>query len=168
MFLTILSTLLGILSSAIPNLLSIWEKSLEAKYQLELLRLKNEAAKAGLDTSKDIVDMQTLVQEGENVRAYDSQIDGGIFINALRASVRPVITYTIFFLFIFVKMSSFVLVVRQGLSVENVDFAMKAIFDDNSMAIFSAIVGFWFGSRAIEKFARNKIVINTSETSKET
>lgn len=168
MFLTILSTILGILSSSIPTLLSIWEKNVETKYQIELLKLRNEAAKAGLDTSKDITDMQTLVQEGTNLRAYDSQIDGGVYINALRASVRPVITYTIFFLFIFVKMSSFMLVVNQGLTVQNVDFAMKSIFDDSTMAIFSAIVGFWFGSRAIEKFAQNKIVINTSETSKET
>lgn len=159
MLLTIISTVLGILSSSIPNLLRIWERRNEARYELELTKLRLEGLKAGLDVSKDIEDIKALVREGESTRSHDSVLDGGEFINKLRASVRPVITYTFFLFFIFVKLTAFVLVISQGLTVENLNLAMATIFDDTTVAVFSTILGFWFGARALEKFSEAQKVI---------
>lgn len=156
MLLTIISTLLGILSSSIPSILRIWEKRIEEYYQLELAKLKYDAAKQGVEISKEIEDFKTLVQEGENLRLHDSTLDDTSNIDKLRSSVRPIITFAFFFLFFFVKITAFAIVISQGLSLTNLQSALVIIFDDNTIAIFSAVMGFWFGARTMEKFNENQ------------
>ncbi|MFM7857953.1 MAG: hypothetical protein ACKO96_40035, partial [Flammeovirgaceae bacterium] len=61
-----------------------------------------------------------------------------------------------FFLFFFVKITSFAMIISQGLSLNNLQIALTMIFDDNTIAIFSAVMGFWFGARTMEKLADTK------------
>lgn len=152
MLLTIISTILGILTSAIPNLIRIWEKRIDAKYEIELTKIRIEAIQAGLKVSKEIEDIREIVREGESTREHDTFLVGSPFIENLRASVRPVITYTLFFLFVFVKLTAFAVLMNQGVTVQNIEIVMKVLFDDATVAIFSTVLGFWFGARALEKF----------------
>lgn len=166
MILTIVSTLLGILSSLVPNLMRIWERKNEAKYEIELTKLRIEASKQGLQLSKEIEEIRSIVQEGESLRDNDSSINASPFINDLRASVRPVITYAFFFLYFSVKAIAFAAIIGQGLNIQNLQFALNTIFDDNAIAIFSALVGYWFGSRSLEKFMEqpsNKVVLTEAK-----
>jgi len=169
MILTIISTLLGIISSAIPNLIRIWERRNEARYEIELTKLQLEAAREGLKMSKEIEEIKSLVQEGDSVRDHDTYADGSPFINNLRASVRPIITYAFFFLYVSVKSIAFAVIIGQGLTIANMELPLNLIFDDNAIAIFSAVVGFWFGSRAMEKFQdrpSKEIVLVTDDKAK--
>lgn len=152
MILTIISTLLGILSSSVPSLLRIWEKRIEEHYNLELEKLKYDAAKQGVEINKEIEDFKTLVQEGQNLREHDLSLNGSGDFDKLRASVRPIITFGFFFLFFFVKITAFAMIISQGITLNNLQTAITMIFDDNTIAIFSAVMGFWFGARTMEKF----------------
>lgn len=152
MLLTIISTLLGILSSSIPSILRIWEKKLEEHYDLELAKLKYDAAKQGVEINKEIEDIKAIVQEGQSLRQHDLSVSDTSNLDKLRASVRPIITYSFFFLFFFVKITAFAMIISQGISLNNLQTAITIIFDDNTIAIFSAVMGFWFGARTMEKF----------------
>lgn len=152
MTLTIISTLLGLLSSTVPNLISYFSRKKELEYELEINKLKVEAAKNGLQLNREIADIKAVVEEGNNIRDNDSKLDGGSFINSLRASVRPVITYSLFGLFIGIKfVVAFIILVSADLTVANMKLALDAILDDNTMAIISTILGYYFGARALEK-----------------
>ena len=168
MLLTLISTLLGILSSTIPNLIRIWERRNEAKYEIELTKLRLEAAREGLQMSREVEEIKAIVQEGDSLRDNDSSINASPFINDLRASVRPIITYTFFFLYIAVKAVAFAVIIGQGITVQNMELALNTIFDDNAIAIFSAVLGYWFGSRAMEKFSNTPskqiVLINSDGT----
>ena len=152
MTLTILSALLGILSSVIPNLIRDFERKQEIKFEVELIRIKTEAALQGIQIESAIAADKAFVEEGADIRAYDLRLDGGQFINTLRASVRPVVTYIFFFIFLMVKLAVAIVIIKQGgLNMNNMHTFSNVILDESTVAIFGTILGFWFGNRAFSK-----------------
>jgi len=148
MILTLLSPFLGILGSLLPAVVRIFERKQELKFQTETLKLQMEAAVQNAQVQLAIEDAKADVADAESVRSYDNNVDGGKFINALRSSIRPVITYVFFFVFIFIKLTVLLVMIDQGASMTDM---LKAIWDQDTMALFGAIMGFWFGSRILEK-----------------
>ena len=71
------------------------------------------------------------------------------FFATLRASVRPVITYGFFVLFLFVKLKG----LYQGMIVDHTPVIqlLPIVWDEGTESLFAAILAFWFGSRAFEK-----------------
>lgn len=160
---TIISTIFGVLASIIPNIVRLLEKRMEYKYEIRLLELKIEAATKGLEMAVQVEDIKSLVQEGESLREHDIYLDGGQYINALRASVRPVITYTFFIFFIGIKLLAFMVMINQGINSKE---ALITILDVHTISIFSTVFGFWFGARAMTKFEemyRNKPVFTAKK-----
>lgn len=148
MILTLLSPLLGILGSLLPSIVDIFKRKMELKYEIELTKVQIEASLQSAQISLDIQESKADIADAESVRSYDSNVDGGKFINSLRASIRPVITYSFFFLFVVVKLTQLIVAVDSG---ENASAALLNIWDQDTMALFGAIMGFWFGSRMLER-----------------
>jgi hypothetical protein len=146
--LTILSPLLGIIGSLLPSIVRIFERRQEMKHELELTKIKVDAAVQQAKVQLDIEGIKADVEEGKSVRSHDRSIDGGKFINTLRASIRPFITYTFFILFVAVKVAAAWTMISTGQSVPEM---LRAVWDAETMSLFSTIIAFWFGSRVIEK-----------------
>ena len=68
---------------------------------------------------------------------------------SLQASVRPVITYLFMFTFLAVEGG----IIYSLMTTQGADWvtALQAAWTDEVMAIFSAILSFWFGNRAMSK-----------------
>lgn len=153
----IVSTILGAITSVLPEALRIWGRKQELDHERALfdLRIKEFAAKSEYQMGVEEVRADAI--EGKSLRDHDSKLDGGYFINRLRASVRPVITYLFFGTFLFVKAVGIYLIF-QGNSNDYISLAYAwdsiygVIWGPDEQALFGAIIGFWFGSRAIEKF----------------
>jgi len=96
----------------------------------------------------DLENIKADSAEGDSIRSHDASLDGGKFINALRAFVRPFITYTFFFLFCAVKIAAAYVMIQNGQSIPEM---LKAVWDLETMALFSTVIAFWFGSRTLEK-----------------
>jgi hypothetical protein len=156
-----LSPLLGILGSILPSIVKIFDRKQEIQYELQLTKLQGDIALATADKTFDIEQVKSLSAERTALYAYDSNLDGGVFINALKASVRPVITYTFFVLFIVVKMAAAYTMLASGTPVPQM---LIAVWDPESMALFSTIVAFWFGSRTIEKMQNKSNLPSTNTT----
>jgi hypothetical protein len=161
MFLALLSPLFGIIGSLLPSIVRIFERKQEIKYELELTKVKLDAAErqANLDFNIEMVKSDSQLRQ--SALDHDKSIDGGKFINALRASVRPVITYTFFLVFIAVKVAAAYVMLTTGQSVPEM---LKAVWDAETMALFSTIIAFWFGSRVMEKQGQVPQVMVTATT----
>lgn len=151
MSLTIISTLLGILSSTLPSIFRYLERKQDLRQQVELARIQAEAASVSSKAQKNLESIKSASIEGDNLRNHDNLLDGGEFVNALRASVRPIVTYVFFLLFCMVKIMVAMIVFSEGINIENMKEALDLILDENTIAIFSMILGFWFGGRSLER-----------------
>jgi hypothetical protein len=152
MWLTIISTLLGILASVAPNAIKYFERKQEIAYETEITKLRLEAAQQGYALTTEVQSGKDMVSEGESIRQYDAQLDGGKFINFLRASVRPVVTYIFFGLYVVVKLAiTYILVTTNGLTIENYKEFSAIILDEPTMTFLATCGGFWFGARSFEK-----------------
>ena len=152
MLLALLSPLLGAAVNLLPNILGFFEKGLEYKHEIEITKLKLDVAIQTAQLGIDLEDAKADAREGDSLRTHDSTLDGGRFINALRASIRPVITYIFFFMFVAIKVSAAYVMLHGGMDVPTM---LQSVWDSETVALFGAIMGFWFGSRTIERLSSN-------------
>jgi hypothetical protein len=155
--LAILSPLLGIVGSLLPSIVRIFEKREESKHEIELTKLKMDAAALQAEANLDIETIKAIVSDGQSIRQHDSAIDGGKFLNALRASIRPVVTYVFFFTFIAIKMIAMGTMIASGADIPSI---VATVWDTETMALFGTIMAFWFGSRFLEKRENGKYLSN--------
>jgi len=147
---TLVSTILGVLTGVLPNIVKLFERRVEYKYELELAKLRIEAATRGLEIQSSIANAQAAVEEGKSLREHDSRLAYPSFLETLRASIRPVLTYFFFFLFCGIKITAATLMFKEGYNAIEV---LNAVWDVYTVAIFGAIMGFWFGSRSMSNLA---------------
>lgn len=162
-FLSLLSPLLGIVGSLLPSIVRIFERKQEIKYELELTKIKLDAAALQNEVNLDTEAIKAVVAEGQSLRDHDSKLDGGPVLNAVRASIRPVITYVFFGTFIFIKLVALWVMIVQGTPVPTI---LSEIWDAETMSLFSTIVAFWFGSRILEKRDQMSLRRNPETVSK--
>jgi len=149
--LALLSPLFCILGSLLPSIVRIFERKQEIKYELELTKIKIDAAERQADLNFNVEVVKADAQSRQSALDHDKSLDGGKFINALRASIRPVITYSFFFVFVAIKIAAACVMLSTGQSVPAM---LDAVWDAETMALFSTIIAFWFGSRMMEKQER--------------
>jgi hypothetical protein len=146
--LALLSPLFGILVSLLPSIVRMFERKQEIRYEIELTKIKIDAAERQADLNFNVEMVKGDAESRQSALDHDKSLDGGKFINALRASIRPVITYAFFFLFCAVKIAAAYVMLSTGQSVPEM---LDAVWDVETMSLFSTIVAFWFGSRMMEK-----------------
>jgi hypothetical protein len=139
--LTLLGSLLGFGTSFLPKVMDYFQDKSDKKHELEVMMRQAE-----IQLDKTAIDAN--IREVETIHEHDASLDGGIWINSLRASVRPVITYLFMFLFIAVEVTTYWLLVKQGVSPGE---ALVASWNDSIMAMWAAILAFWFGGRQFRK-----------------
>ena len=149
--LALLSPLFGILGSLLPSIVRIFERKQEIKYELELTKIKIDAMERQADLQLHVEEIKADALSRQSALDHDKSLDGGKFINALRASIRPVITYSFFMVFLSVKIAAAYVMLTSGQSVPGM---LMAVWDPETMALFSTIIAFWFGSRVMEKQER--------------
>ena len=151
--LTLLGSLLGFLSSAFPDLLKLWQDRADRHHELAILDRQMEQMRLGHNQRLEAIGLDADIAESRALYHHDSQLaqhsSGASWVDALRASVRPVITYAFFLLFTAVKTSALIaLVNEQGMTLIE---ALPQIWDPETQALFAAVMSFWFGQRALAK-----------------
>jgi len=146
---SLLGTLLGFGTSIVPEILGYFKQKQANQQELAMLEAKAKYAEKLSELKLKELDAQADIAEAQSIYSHDSNIDSGGFVNALRGSVRPIVTYAFFILFASIKTTALITM----MSNDGVDLsvALVAIWDDETQAIFSAIIAFWFGNRAMSK-----------------
>ena len=146
---SLLGTLLGFGTSLVPEILGYFKQSQADKQELAMLEAKAKYAEKLSELKVKELDMQADIEETRGIYEHDRSIDAGGFVNALRGSVRPVLTYAFFSLFATIKgVTLYAMVNTHGMDLSA---GLLEIWDPETQAIFSAIIAFWFGNRAMSK-----------------
>jgi len=145
----------------LPKILEFFQDRSDKAHELELARMQTErelqmlergfVAQARIEEIRtDQIAMQTAVQEREALYAHDIAIGKGasLWVTNLRASVRPVITYGMFLMLLFVNIFGFFYAWKTGVPF---DVAMQILWDEDSAIIFSSVIAFWFGTQSFKK-----------------
>ena len=148
---SLLGSLLGFGTSFLPQILDFFKQAQAHKQKMESMRLQAELMEKKSALRIQELDKQAEIKEVEGLYKHDASLDGGKFVNALRSSVRPVITYIFMGLFIAVEVSIMVKFMETGGDWTE---AVNLLWSDEVAGLWSAILAFWFGNRAISKFQR--------------
>ena len=150
---TIIGSLLGFGTSFLPEVLNYFKRGQEQKYQLQRMQMEMELMAKRSELNIAELDKEAEIKETEGLYKHDN-VDAGGFINALRGSVRPIITYAFFGLFVAIKVTALLSLMNQtGVSL---NMALDTIWDDQTAGLFAAIMSFWFGNRAVSKYYKTK------------
>jgi hypothetical protein len=158
---TLLTTVVSFLAGGLPSILKFFQDKSDKSHELQMAQVQMERelkmAEAGYlaqahveEIKTDQIAIQAAAQERVALYAHDIEIGKGAsqwVVNA-RAMVRPVITYGLFFLLVFVDMFGFYYAISTG--VEFVT-AMDQLWDDDTQTIWASVVSFWFGTQAFSK-----------------
>jgi hypothetical protein len=151
--LTLLGSLLGFFSSAFPDFLKLWRDHSDRKHELAILDRQLEAQRQGHSQRLEEIQVGADVAESKTLYSHASQPSGVKWVEALRASVRPIITYAFFILFATVKTAALFKLLDQGVGITD---GLIAVWDTETQALFAAVMSFWFGQRALAKFRSDK------------
>ncbi len=145
---TLLGSLLGFAASAFPEILKLQREKEDRKHQLAMFDRQVELQKLGHTQKLDELNINADIKETEQVYNYANRDSGVHWVEGLQSSVRPVITYAFFLVFAVVKIAALRSLAADGLELAE---ALQAIWDTETQALFAAVMGFWFGSRQIQK-----------------
>ena len=145
--LTLLGSLLGFLGSAFPQILKLFQEAHDRRHELAIVNLQMEQQRQGHQQRLEEIKSDGEIKQSLALYQHDSQPAGYKWVEALRASVRPVLTYAFFLLFAAVKISGLYTMV--GLDEMSLAVALPLIWDAETQALFAAIMTFWFGQRAM-------------------
>lgn len=150
----ILGSILGFGSSVVPAITDHFKTKKAMEFELKKMEKMAELKKAGYDHEIQQFREMGLHKEQQALIEHDIAITKGTgFISGLQKSVRPVITYCFFILFAAIEYTLLQSALESGMELSQ---ALNTLWDDDTKAIFAAIISFWFGSRAVEK-ARSQI-----------
>ena len=160
---SLLGSLLGFTTSALPSVLNFFQQKSDQKHEREMAQLqidrelaladKNLASQERQEAIK-LEEIQTQSQADEMIALYnnDSKISeddkAAPWVHTARAAVRPVISLGLFALFVVLELVGFIYGWHKGMDAASL---IDIIWDDQTQQIWSAIIMFHFGSRAFAK-----------------
>ena len=139
--LSLIGSVVGFGASFAPKILDYFQDRADKKHELAVMERQAEI-------KLDQTAIEANIREIESLHEHDARISGGKFIDGLRSSVRPVITYLFMGLFMTAEITAYLILIDSGINAAD---AVQLIFDDEIMAIWASILAFWFGSRSIKR-----------------
>jgi hypothetical protein len=146
---TLLASLAGFISSLIPEIVRYFTDKNDKKHELQILEYQIKLKKQKIDNQLDEIDIASSNTHMQTI--YKTYKTGISWVDALNGSVRPVLAYSFFFIYTFVKYLQYQLII----SSINVNDIFTILWSLEDQAIFSGIISFYFGQRAVSKL-RNK------------
>ena len=126
---------------AIINFFTLRENNAQ---QLRLETLRQQGEREKIAGQVDIANTQADVRQADHIYEFASGASGNRFVDALAVFVRPYVTLVFFHLWIFLEVCLAIYGINSGYDLGQLS---RLLWDDNTAAIFGAIMGFWFGDR---------------------
>ena len=152
--LTLLGSLLGFATSTIPDVMGFFRERADRKHELAILDRQMEQMRLGHTQRLEEIAVEADIAESKALYRHDAALNTGGWVDGLRASVRPIVTYAFFVLFASVKGSGlYLLIAVEGLLIAE---ALPRIWDAETQALFAAVMSFWFGNRTLSKLRERR------------
>lgn len=151
---TFLGAVLGFLSAMFPEVMNLFKDRRDKEHEIKLMKLQMESRKAA--QSERLEEIQLQGEAAEMQALYASVQPSSVrWVDALSATVRPVITYGFFAAYIAVKIAQYYMMLHasplpwlegQAAQLNWFDIVGR-LWNEEDQAIFASIIAFWFGSR---------------------
>jgi hypothetical protein len=145
---TLLGTLIGFISSIIPDLVKLFQEQRDQKHERELLELQMQQQRNGFTQRLEEIQVQADVAESKAL--YKTWTSGIAWVDALNGTVRPVLAYSFFLLYCSVKVMQFSVIDWH----HPLPWQLEVLWNPEDQAIFAGIIAFYFGQRAMGKIRR--------------
>lgn len=141
-----IAAILGFLSTVAPMAVQYFTVKENNAQAIRLEQLRQQGAREQVAGQVDIANTQVDARQADHIYEFASGASGYPFVDALAVFIRPFITMVFFLFFILMEAGLFVYGVNSGYDLGQL---VKLLWDENTAAIFGAIMGFWFGNRVI-------------------
>lgn len=147
--LTILGSLLGFGSSMLPKVIEFFQERADRAHELAIIDRQMEQMKLGSQIKLEEINAKADIAETKAIYKHDSSIKPATWVDNLRGTVRPLITYLLVLTFIVIKGAGlYALIAIEGVAISS---ALIAIDDESFRGLLAAVISFWFGSRALNR-----------------
>ena len=146
---TLVGALLGLLSSTLPNLLKLWQDRQDKAHELAVLTLQMGRDAAG--HGHRLAEIEAMADVAETAALHRPQPATGLWlVDLLNGLVRPVITLAFFALYGAVKWGQLETILQAAADI-GLSEALIRVWHEEDMALFSAILAYWFGQRGMRR-----------------
>jgi len=161
MIATLIGSIIGLFTRALPEVFKYLNRKNEMKQELEILKQQTEHAKIlGALKMQEIQAQGDVDRDIEAIKAINSMSNkqlektGFTWVDTLNAAIRPIITLQwVVFLYPTVIITTFVLMLCNidVLTVTDILYALNMAFGEAEKGIAAGIINFWFLHRVLRK-----------------
>jgi hypothetical protein len=144
-----LTTIFGFLSAAVPSIITLFTRKADHAHEQAMAQLQLQAQAQGGQISLAVEVARSDTEQQRELYRYAAGPSGNERVDALNALVRPYITMIMFHLWLGIVTTVLIIGIRQNLSLAEI---VALVWDEPTKAIFGAVMGFWFGNRAVKHF----------------
>jgi len=145
----LLGILGGFVSSVLPSIITLFTRKNDQAHERAMADKQLEAAKVGGQIALATEVARADTEQQRELYRYAAGPSGNSRVDALTSLVRPYITMIMFHLWLGIETTVLIVGIRSGLSLGEL---VQLVWDEPTKAIFGAIMGFWFGNRAVKHF----------------
>ena len=142
---TLLASITGFISSIIPEIIKYFKDINDKKHELAILEKKMEYQAA--DISRTIDESRISQEILNNAALYSTYKTNINWVDTLNGSVRPILAYSFFIMYIGVKYLQYKAISNHAHLIEY----LEIIWNINDQAIFAGIISFYYGQRTFRK-----------------
>lgn len=146
-----LTTIFGFLSAAVPSIITLFTRKADHEHEQEMAKLQIEAVREGGKIALATEVAKGDTEQQRELYKYAAGPSGNERVDALNSLVRPYITMIMFHLWLGIECTILIVGVRKDLGLAEL---VNIIWDEPTKAIFGAVMGFWFGNRAVKQFTK--------------
>lgn len=145
----LVGSLIGFVGSVLPDIFKVYQDKLDKKHELALLDKQLQA-----DASEHMYKMEAIgvkADIAEMKALYGTYHSGIKWVDALNATVRPVLAYSFFLLYFVIKLCMIVQSTDMGVPLAD---SVLGVWGVEDQAIFAGIISFYFGKRQMDRVMR--------------
>lgn len=143
---TLLASLVGFFSSLLPEIIKYFKDVNDKKHELDIFDRQLEYNKNSANrTLEEIHIAKDMYEQASLYSTYKSDIG---WADALNATVRPILAYSFFIMYLSVKYMQYRAISASAHVIEHLD----VIWNIDDQAIFAGIISFYYGQRTFKHF----------------
>lgn len=149
---TLLASIVGFISSIIPEVLKYFRDDKERKHKLDFIERQIELSKINIasDNQKCNSDENiNMLYNYHNLNDSDKNSEKTL-TDILNGTVRPVLAYSFFSIYITLKYVQYHALQNHNLLASSLDI----LWSLEDQAIFASIISFYFGQRTFKKLTK--------------
>jgi hypothetical protein len=145
---TLFASIAGFISSIVPEIIKYFKDLNDKKHELAIMQKQIEySATASVRNLEEIHVSRDILEHASLYSTYKTDIK---WLDSLNGSVRPILAYCFFFMYIGVKYIQYNAISASAHVIEYIEI----IWNVDDQAIFAGIISFYYGQQTFRKLWR--------------